>query len=97
MPKLFEVYGYKIYIWSNENMPLEPIHVHISKEPHANATKVWLLRNGKCSLDSNSDRIPKHVLRDIMQIIEFSHKEIENKWLEHFGEIRFKSVINKER
>ena len=27
MPKIFEIYGYVISIWSNENG--EPVHVHI--------------------------------------------------------------------
>lgn len=31
MPKLFSVGPYSIYFWSNENDPLEPIHVHISE------------------------------------------------------------------
>lgn len=39
MPSIFNVFGYKIYFWSNENG--EPVHVHICKGvPKANATKV---------------------------------------------------------
>jgi len=30
MPQLLRVGPYIIYIWSNENNPLEPIHVHIA-------------------------------------------------------------------
>ena len=29
LPNLFEISGYKIFFWSNENF--EPIHIHISK------------------------------------------------------------------
>ena len=36
MPQLMTLFGYKVYFWSNENNPLEPIHVHISKHPHKN-------------------------------------------------------------
>ena len=32
MPTIFNAFGYKIYIWSNENG--EPIHVHICRGPH---------------------------------------------------------------
>lgn len=40
MPKLFSVGPYSIYFWSNENDPLEPIHVHISEgRATKNATK----------------------------------------------------------
>lgn len=31
MPSIITAYGYKIFFWSNENEPLEPIHVHIAK------------------------------------------------------------------
>ena len=30
MPQIFRVAGYIVYFWSNENEPLEPIHVHVS-------------------------------------------------------------------
>ena len=39
LPNLFEVSGYKIFFWSNENN--EPIHVHICKgKPSKNSTKI---------------------------------------------------------
>jgi len=31
MPQVFKIGSYWIYFWSNENEPLEPIHVHVSK------------------------------------------------------------------
>lgn len=31
MPQIFKVGNYIIYFWSNENDPLEPIHVHVSE------------------------------------------------------------------
>ena len=44
LPNIFELYGYKIYFWSNENN--EPIHVHVSKGvPKGNSTKIWLTKN----------------------------------------------------
>lgn len=89
MPKLFEINGYKVYFWSNENQPLEPIHVHISNIPHQNATKIWLLSNGTCSLANNNDRIPNNVLKDIMEVVSFSHKEIEQRWERSFGRIDY--------
>lgn len=32
MSKCFEVYGYVVSFWSNENDPIEPVHVHIGKQ-----------------------------------------------------------------
>ncbi len=40
MPQIFRVGPYSIYFWSNENNPLEPIHVHIAEgRQQQNATK----------------------------------------------------------
>ena len=38
MPQVFKIGSYWVYFWANENKPLEPVHVHISKgKPTANA------------------------------------------------------------
>lgn len=42
MPKLYEILGWKVYFWIFEGNPLEPLHVHIAKRPHKNATKIWI-------------------------------------------------------
>lgn len=53
MPDALEkAYGYHIYFWSNENEPLEPLHIHISKTPHPNATKYWILSDGSLLLEN---------------------------------------------
>lgn len=31
MPQIFRIGSYIVYFWSNENDPLEPIHVHIAE------------------------------------------------------------------
>ena len=31
MPQILRIGPYSIYFWSNENDPLEPVHVHISE------------------------------------------------------------------
>lgn len=58
MPSIFNVFGYKIYFWSNENG--EPIHVHICKGvPRKNATKVWLTKEGKVKIEHNKSRVSR--------------------------------------
>ena len=48
MPQIFRVGPYIIYFWSNENKPLEPIHVHIAiGRATANATKIWIVAQVK--------------------------------------------------
>ncbi len=90
MPQILRIGPYIIFFWVNENKPLEPIHVHISNgEPTANATKVWLTRMGKCYLCHNHSKIPDHILRRLMAVIEARSVEINTKWLDYFGEISY--------
>lgn len=81
MPRIFKIGSYSVYFWSNEHIPLEPIHVHISQgRAVPNATKVWITQNGKCILSNNASQIPEHILRDIMRVIESRSGEIIEKW-----------------
>ena len=90
MPQVFKVGSYYIYFWSNENEPLEPIHIHISEgKPKKNGTKVWITSTGGCLLDNNNSNIPESVLRNIIRIIEARSEEIINKWKDHFGQIEY--------
>lgn len=90
MPQIFKVGSYLIYFWSNENKPLEPLHVHVSENfPSENATKIWISQAGRCLLCHNNSRIPKRKLRDIMDIIEARHSDIERKWKDYFKELRY--------
>lgn len=90
MPQIFRIGSYWIYFWTNENEPLEPIHVHVSKgNPSPNATKIWITKAGKCYLCNNNSQIPAHTLRNIMRMLEARNSEIQEKWIEYFGEIRY--------
>ncbi|MCD8076393.1 MAG: DUF4160 domain-containing protein [Lachnospiraceae bacterium] len=90
MPQVFKLGSYWVYFWTNENKPLEPVHVHVSKgSPVANGTKIWITQAGKCYLCNNNSKIPSHTLRNIMRMIEARSEEIEQKWLDYFGEIRY--------
>ncbi|MCD8046208.1 MAG: DUF4160 domain-containing protein [Clostridiales bacterium] len=90
MPQIFKIGSYLIYFWSNENKPLEPIHVHVSEGvPSENATKIWITKSGKCLLCNNNSHIPQRKLRDIMDVLEARHSEIEKKWYGYFREIRY--------
>lgn len=90
MPQIFRMGEYWIYFWTNENMPVEPIHVHIAQgKPAENATKVWITSAGKCLLCNNNSRIPMHTLRNIMRMIEARSTEIKNKWYSYFNEVSY--------
>ncbi|MBQ7560992.1 MAG: DUF4160 domain-containing protein [Synergistaceae bacterium] len=90
MPQVLRIGSYIIYFWSNENNPLEPIHVHIAEgQPYANATKLWITSTGKILICHNNSMISEKILRKIIRILEANRDEIINAWLERFGEIKY--------
>ena len=90
MPQVFKIGSYWVYFWTNENDPLEPIHVHVSQgKPAANATNIWITRSGRCLLANNNSRIPERTLRNIMRIIEARNEDVIQKWEDYFGKTEF--------
>ena len=90
MPQLLRIGPYLVYFWSNENKPLEPIHVHITEgRASANATKIWITSKCKTVLCNNNSSISEHILRRLIRVIEANADEIQKTWLEHFGEISY--------
>ena len=90
MPQVFKLGSYWVYFWVNENEPIEPVHVHVSQgAPTVNATKIWITSTGRCYLCHNRSRIPDHVLRNLMDLIEARSDEVIRKWLDYFGEITY--------
>lgn len=90
MPNLYEIFGYKIYIWTYESRPLEPVHVHICKgRPTKTATKIWITRNGKTIKCHNKSRVPEHELNKIRRFIEKNAMSIVESWVFTFRELRF--------
>ena len=90
MPQVFKIGSYWVYFWANENEPLEPVHVHVSKgSPKPNATKIWITKAGKCLLANNNSDIEPHVLNDIIRVIEARSSEVISKWTDFFGVLEF--------
>ena len=90
MPQVFKIGSYWVYFWSNENEPLEPVHVHVAQgKPQANGTKIWITSSGKCLVENNNSQIPERVLRNIVRIIQARSNEIIEKWIGFFGEARY--------
>ena len=90
MPQVFRIGSYWVYFWTNENEPLEPVHVHVAEgKPTKNATKIWITKGGRCLLCNNNSKIPDRTLRNIMRIIESQNEQVISMWLEYFGEITY--------
>jgi hypothetical protein len=59
VPQVFKIGSYWVYFWLDENIPLEPIHVHVAQgRPNPNGTKIWITKNHRCSLAHNKSKIP---------------------------------------
>ena len=90
MPQVLRIGPYSVYFWSNENDPLEPIHVHISEgKATADSTKIWITSAGKALLCNNASGIPDKVLRKLIKVVEANSDRIIEEWLNFFGEIRY--------
>lgn len=90
MPQIFRIGSYIIYFWSNENDPLEPVHVHIAEgKATANATKIWITSSGNALLCNNNSRIPQRTLNNMIRYIEANSDIIINKWYTQFREISY--------
>ena len=90
MPQILRIGPYIIYFWSNENDPLEPVHVHVAEgSASANATKFWITKSGKVIICNNNSRIPPKILRNLVRVVEANSTMIIEMWKNHFGEIRF--------
>ena len=90
MPSIFEICGYKIYFWSNENN--EQIHVHVSKgKPTQNSTKIWLTKSGGCILSNNNSKIPNNDLNVLLDAITSNYFFIVSYWKKFYeiDEIKF--------
>lgn len=90
MPQLFKFGNYVIYFWSNENMPAEPVYVHVNeKRPSQNGTKIWITRSRHTVIDHNASKIPTAKLRMICRYIEANADEVIDEWEKHFGEANY--------
>ena len=84
LPILFELYGYKIFFWSNEGN--EPVHVHVAKRKQsAHATKIWLPPESNPVVANNNSRIPRKDLNRILKAIALERNNIVAAWYDYFN------------
>ncbi|ADL36199.1 hypothetical protein bpr_II262 (plasmid) [Butyrivibrio proteoclasticus B316] len=81
MPSFPNLLGFKIFIWSNEGCPLEPAHIHVTDNiPSKNATKFWILSNGKVELASNGSHLSEKDLSRLKRALEDYTDVYVAKW-----------------
>lgn len=90
MPQLFKIGEFIVFFWSNEGHPEEPVHVHVAKgKPAPNATKFWIMKNGKTLLANNNSRLNRKELHIVQRIIEANSEMIVNAWADHFETLNY--------
>lgn len=80
-PTILRYKAYRLFFFSNEGSPLEPIHVHVRKEEAL--AKLWL--EPSISLAENYGFNSKE-LKEIEEIIKKNEQEIKTKWHEYFSD-----------
>jgi hypothetical protein len=92
MPTVRCLFGYNIYVWSDEGNPVEPIHFHVSKgKPSPHADKYWILSNGYIAADQKNRTINRRDSLKIIQSIDNQTVEdIKSEWIRIHGEIKYK-------
>jgi hypothetical protein len=80
MPVVFRFEGYRFHFYSNEGDPLEPIHIHVTKDE--NDAKFWLYPAVTVAYNFGFNAKTQNRLANI---IEARRQEIEDAWHEHFG------------
>ena len=80
MPTIFRYKGYRFFFYSNENIPLEPCHIHVRKG--SSLAKFWI--EDEILLAETYGFISPE-LKEIMKIIEQNKELIKEKWNEYFN------------
>ena len=90
MPQILRIGPYIVYFWSNEGNPLEPVHIHVTEgKANAYATKIWVTSTGKLIVANNNSKIPERILKRLIRVLEGNTAYIVERWLSHFGELRY--------
>ena len=67
MPRVFKLGPYLVYFWTNEGLPPEPVHVHVTDGvPSKDDTKIWITSAGGAMVCHNKGDIPDHRLHEIL-------------------------------
>ena len=79
MPKVFEWHGFRFHFYSDEGDPREPTHSDVRKG--RDNAKFWLRPEVTIAFSKGFNR---HVLAELIDVIEERRDEIESAWNDHF-------------
>ena len=90
MPRVFKLGPYLVYFWTNEGLPPEPVHVHVTDGvPSKDDTKIWITSAGGAMVCHNKGDIPDHRLHEILDILVSQSLYIVGRWRDVFGDAKF--------
>lgn len=81
MPIIFRYKGYKFFFFSNENIPREPIHVHVRRAEAL--AKFWIEPEVKIA---ESFSFSSSELKELLEVIQQNKNLFIRSWYEYFGE-----------
>ncbi len=81
MPSVLRTQGYRLFFYSNEGDPREPIHIHVMRA--GAEARIWL---GPPVSLAESYGFNASELRDIIRLVEQHRDTIGRAWHEHFGD-----------
>jgi hypothetical protein len=79
MPKVFEIEGYRGFFFSNEGVPMEPIHIHVKKG--RGEAKFWVTPNVTLAESWN---LKVSELTRAQEIVVEHRQEILDFWNRYF-------------
>ena len=83
MPIVFRERGFRVFFYSNEGDPREPVHVHVTRA-RAEA-KLWLYPSAFIAYNRG---FSARTQAELLQLVEDHRDAIERAWDEHFGQTR---------
>ncbi len=79
MPVVFRYRGFKLFFYSNEGTPREPIHIHVDRD--GVEAKIWLIPEIRVAYNDGYDA---RTVRELLEVVEENQNRIVRSWNEHF-------------
>ncbi|MBB5519338.1 DUF4160 domain-containing protein [Amphiplicatus metriothermophilus] len=80
MPPVLKQGPCRLFFYSNEGSPREPVHAHVRSG--GNEAKIWL-HPAVCAAESFGFNSKE--LKDMISLVEANRTRIEQAWHDHFG------------
>jgi hypothetical protein len=81
MPVILRYKGYKLFFFSSEGVPREPMHVHVRGQ--GGEAKIWLEPE---VMVASSGGIPSKTLRELVRLVRARRDFFIDSWRDYFDE-----------